>query len=56
MHMTFHSMHRPLEEFATAFERAGLLMRTMREPRAPGADGGRWRRIPLFLDFVCTKA
>lgn len=55
LRMMFHSMHRPLEEFAAAFERAGLLVRTVREPRAPGAEGARWRRIPMFLDFVCVK-
>jgi SAM-dependent methyltransferase len=51
----FHSMHRPLEAYARAFEEAGLLIEALREPKErvvslkdqPGE--ARWRRIPLFL-------
>jgi hypothetical protein len=42
---------RTLERYAVAFEQAGLLIETMREPR-PAADAERyerWRRLPLFL-------
>ncbi len=40
-----------LEDYAIAFEHAGLLLETMREPK-PSPDTGRfdrWRALPLFL-------
>jgi SAM-dependent methyltransferase len=49
--MVFASEHRPLETYAAALERAGLLIERIREPRTPrGASRtNRWWRVPLFL-------
>jgi hypothetical protein len=52
---SFHSMHRPLEAYVFALERAGLLLETLREPPVtdeliaarPGFAG--YRRFPLYL-------
>jgi SAM-dependent methyltransferase len=57
LQMTFHSIHRPLELYSLAFERAGFVIEAIREPAAPsgidrswGAEGlERWRRVPAFL-------
>jgi SAM-dependent methyltransferase len=57
LQMTFHSIHRPLELYSLAFERAGFVIEAIREPVAPsgidrswGAEGlERWRRLPAFL-------
>jgi SAM-dependent methyltransferase len=57
LQMTFHSIHRPLELYSLAFERAGFVIEAIREPAAPsgidrswGAEGlERWRRLPAFL-------
>jgi hypothetical protein len=40
-----------LEDYAAAFESAGLVVEAMREPRptAPSANFERWRNVPLFL-------
>jgi SAM-dependent methyltransferase len=54
---TFHSAHRPLETYSRAFERAGLVVEALREPRLdeahvgarPGLD--RHRLIPNFVYF-----
>ena len=52
--MTFHSQHRPVESYFLAFEEAGLLVETLREPRVPdhaavSESSRRWQRLPLFL-------
>jgi SAM-dependent methyltransferase len=47
LRMTFHSLHRSLEDYFGELESAGFVTEAVREPR-PG-DGGRWDRVPLFL-------
>ena len=53
--MTFHGWTYTLEDYARAFEDAGLLIDRMREPRPPQQDVearpslARWRDTPLFL-------
>jgi SAM-dependent methyltransferase len=53
LRMAFEAMHRPLEDYFAALERAGLLTEAVREPQ-PG--GGRWERVPLFLDVLAVRA
>jgi SAM-dependent methyltransferase len=47
-----------LEDYAVAFEHAGLLIESVREPRpAAGADHlARWRTVPLFLFLRAVKS
>jgi SAM-dependent methyltransferase len=60
--MTFHSEHRPLERYVRAFEAAGLLIESIREPvpdpemiaRAP--TRARWTRIPWGLFVRAIRA
>jgi SAM-dependent methyltransferase len=53
--ITFRGWVYPLEDYARAFEEAGFLLETLREPRAPDAlvagDPAemRWQRVPNFL-------
>jgi hypothetical protein len=53
--MTFHSVHRPLEEYSRALEDAGLVVEAIREVTVDGDSAvsrpseARWLRIPLFL-------
>jgi hypothetical protein len=48
-------MHRPLEEYASALERAGLCIEAIREPVPDDAyvaahpEVARWRSAPCFL-------
>lgn len=51
--MTFDGWHWSLEDYFTALEGAGLLTETLTEPR-PG-DGGRWDRVPLFIDLRAVR-
>jgi ubiquinone/menaquinone biosynthesis C-methylase UbiE len=58
--MTFHSVHRPLETYSRALERAGLAIEALREPPAPaGPDASprtvRWTRVPLFLHLRARR-
>ncbi len=55
--MTFRGWTYSLEDYAVAFERAGLRIETMREPRPAGALGRfeRWNRVPMFLMLRATK-
>jgi hypothetical protein len=57
--MTFHSAHRPLEAYARAFEAAGLLIETIREPTWDSPpDQSRfagWNRVPVFCFFRARK-
>ncbi len=61
MEMTFHSAHRPLEQFSREFERAGLCMEAIREHAVPERQceitpaSRRWQRIPLFMHFKLRK-
>jgi SAM-dependent methyltransferase len=49
--VTCHGWTYTLEDYAAAFEDAGLVVEAMREPRpaAPSANFERWRAVPLFL-------
>jgi SAM-dependent methyltransferase len=47
MRMTFHGWCYPFEDYALAFESAGLAIEALREPPRPRAD--RWSRLPIFL-------
>jgi SAM-dependent methyltransferase len=51
--MTFEAMHRPLQDYFGALAAAGLLTETMREVRS--GSGGKWSRIPLFLDARAVR-
>lgn len=59
--MTFSSTTHPLERYARSFERAGLAIELLREPRAPAdaiaRDPGeaRWARVPIFLFLRLVK-
>jgi SAM-dependent methyltransferase len=59
--VTFHSEHRPLEDYSRALEAAGLLIEAIREVRPPAlaaaADSAehRWRRIPTFLQIRAVR-
>lgn len=59
--MTFRGWSYSLEEYARAFEDAGFLVETMREPalRCTDDDGDpadeRWRRVPRFLMLRAVK-
>jgi SAM-dependent methyltransferase len=52
--MTFHSAHRSLETYSSAFEAAGFVIEAMREVTEP-SPAGRWSRIPLFLDIRASR-
>jgi SAM-dependent methyltransferase len=53
--MTFHSQHRPLEEYSRALENAGMVVEAIREVTVDEATvasnerNARWLRVPLFL-------
>jgi hypothetical protein len=54
LEMTFHSCHRPLEDYTGALERSGFVVEALREPVAPpgtvrDASNSRWQRMPLFV-------
>jgi SAM-dependent methyltransferase len=50
--MTFHSEHRPLQDYAGALADAGFVIERLIEPTEPDPDDP-WYRMPLFLDVVC---
>jgi SAM-dependent methyltransferase len=54
LQMTFASVHRPLEAFSRALERAGLLVEAMREV-SPQDPSTRWSRLPGFLHVRAVK-
>jgi SAM-dependent methyltransferase len=62
MRMTFHSWCYPLEDYARAFEDAGLLIEAIRELKAPDdvvasdPTAARWQRLPVFLFLRLRKA
>jgi SAM-dependent methyltransferase len=55
MRMTFHGWCHPLEDYARAFEEAGLAIEALREPTqrdevvAADPPEARWQRLPVFL-------
>jgi hypothetical protein len=53
LEMTFRGWTYSLEDYARAFEEAGLRIETMREPRPSGLSGRyrRWERVPMFLNI-----
>ena len=56
--MTFHGWSYALQDYAEAFEEAGLLIETLREP-GPDATSFRyeqWHRLPLFLHLRAVKS
>jgi SAM-dependent methyltransferase len=53
LRMTFDSRHWSLEDYFAALQGADLLTETLSEPR-PG-NGGRWDRVPLFLDLRAVR-
>ena len=60
--LTFHSAHRPLERYSEAFEAAGLVIETIREPTASAAAVEAApplianRFVPNFLHFRLRRA
>lgn len=54
LRMAFKQMHRPLQDYFAAMEDAGLLTEALREVRPH--NGGRWDRVPLFLDVRAVRA
>ena len=56
MSMTFHSIHRPLDDYVRAVTDAGFVIeRLVETPDLSDPPGARWRRMPLFLDFRARK-
>jgi SAM-dependent methyltransferase len=61
LRMTFHDMHRPLEDYARALEGAGLPIEALREPVPDDAyvaahpEVARWRASPCFLLIRALK-
>jgi SAM-dependent methyltransferase len=59
--LTFNQYHRPLQRYFDVLERAGLLVKTLREvqpspdfiERVPSAI--RWTTVPIFLHLVAVK-
>jgi SAM-dependent methyltransferase len=57
LQMTFRGWCYPLEDYAKAFEAAGLVIETIREPTPAGTrpEYERWRRVPMFLQLRAMK-
>jgi ubiquinone/menaquinone biosynthesis C-methylase UbiE len=57
LEMTFRGWTYSLEDYAIAFEQAGLVIEAMREPRPSGAPDrySRWARVPMFLLLRAVK-
>jgi len=62
LRMTFHGWCYPLEDYMRAFEKAGLLVEAIREPRQrdeiveADPSEARWQRLPMFLFIRLRKA
>jgi hypothetical protein len=56
--MTFHGWGSSLEEYARAFEHAGLLIESLREPMPVATTGhyANWHSVPMFLTMRLVKA
>jgi ubiquinone/menaquinone biosynthesis C-methylase UbiE len=54
LEMTFRGWCYPLEAYTRAFEAAGFLVETLREPGDP-RESPRYRRLPMFLMGRCVK-
>jgi SAM-dependent methyltransferase len=56
MSMTFHSVHRSLQDYFAALVEAGFAVDRLFElPDLTDPPGHRWRRMPLFVDFRARK-
>jgi hypothetical protein len=55
LEMTFRGWCYPLEAYARAFEDAGFLVETLREPVDPRDGVRQGRRLPWFLMGRCVK-
>jgi len=61
LEMRFHSKRYPLEDYSRAFEAAGLVIESLREPAADAEaverdpSERRWQRIPMFLQLRLLK-
>ncbi|HEX9415234.1 MAG TPA: class I SAM-dependent methyltransferase [Gaiellaceae bacterium] len=61
MKMTFHGWSYPFEDYARAFESAGLLIESVHEPAqrdeavAEDPSEARWQRVPAFLFLRLLK-
>lgn len=57
LNMTFRGWSYPLEDYLRAFEAAGLLLETLREPLPATTTGhyAKWHRIPMFLTMRLVK-
>ncbi len=61
LRMTFHSDHRPLQDYFQALSEAGFLVEALHETTVdegsvrPQPSRQRWQRIPLFLDVRAVK-
>jgi len=56
MSMTFHSQHRPLQAYFDALGSNKLKVdRLIEVPDVTDVPGGRWRRLPNFLDLRAQK-
>jgi len=58
--VTFHSAHRAIAAYFAAFEQAGFLVESLREPAIPEeawgtASARRWQRLPIFLHIRAVK-
>jgi SAM-dependent methyltransferase len=54
--MTFHSVHRPLQDYFAGLTTAGLAVDKLFEwADMSDPPGNRWRRMPLFLDLRAKK-
>jgi SAM-dependent methyltransferase len=54
LEMTFHSEHRPLQDYTEALYRAGFLIERIREPTDNDPDRP-WHRMPMFLHIRAIK-
>jgi SAM-dependent methyltransferase len=52
--MTFHTEHRPLQDYTDALAEAGFLIERMREVGEPD-PADKWHRIPLFLHVRAVR-
>ncbi len=52
--MTFHTEHRPLQDYTNALADAGFVIERLREVGEPNPDD-KWHRIPLFLHVRAVR-
>lgn len=54
LHMTFHSVHRPLQDYTEALADAGFLIERLREVTNPDPANS-WHRMPMFLHVRAVR-